>query len=107
MRTDDGVVFVDGRGAVEAVEVHKSWSLKGAGNVRGDEMSPVRGVDGDATAENSWGRRSKGVDGGLKVRAQLVDAGGGYDAGIGGESRVSSVGGGTMEALGSKALTKD
>ena len=51
VRTDDGVVFVDGRGAVEAVEVHKSWSLKGAGNVRGDEMSPVRGVDGDAAAE--------------------------------------------------------
>ena len=28
VRTGDGVVFADGRGAVEAVEVHKSWSLK-------------------------------------------------------------------------------
>ena len=45
VRTGDGVVFADGRGAVEAVIV------EGAGNVRGGEMSPVRGVDGDAAAE--------------------------------------------------------
>ena len=28
VRTGDGVVFADGRGAVEAVKAHKSWSLK-------------------------------------------------------------------------------
>ena len=48
MRTGDGVVFADGRGAVEAVE---TLVVEGAGNVRGDEMSPVRGVDGDTAAE--------------------------------------------------------
>ena len=28
VRPGDGVVFANGRGDVEAVEVHKSWSLK-------------------------------------------------------------------------------
>ena len=28
VRTGDSVVFADGRSAVEAVEVHRSWSLK-------------------------------------------------------------------------------
>ena len=50
MRTGDGVVFADGRGAVEDVDV-QTLVVEGPGSIRGGEMSPVRGVDGDAAVE--------------------------------------------------------
>ena len=48
MRTGDGVVFADGRSAVEAVGVHRSGSLKGQAQFVGVDGGDDAGVGGES-----------------------------------------------------------